>query len=153
MRVHRAGPAAPHTGCPRPTCDAPILLRRGAVSATSGHTVLPCYAAALRISAVAHLRHEHDPRYEGWRVAAASGGSLFFASVTVTCESSRAASISSGDTPGFALRSAAAQAAATGDACDVPEYVDVPPPRPVDVIGDPGASKFVAALLFVNDVG
>ena len=32
---------------------------------------------------MSHLRHEHDPRYEGWRVAVASGGSLFFASAIV----------------------------------------------------------------------
>src|SRR5205823_9100253 len=65
---------------------------------------------------------------------------------------SSAVSIWLGVSAPFRSRRSAEQAAAKGDACDVPKNVDVPPPSPVDVMGAPGASRSSAASLLVKHV-
>ena len=55
-------------------------------------------------------------------------------------------SISSGVAVGLRAISTAAAPAACGVACDVPAYVDVPPPRPSDVMSAPGPRRSSVAF-------
>jgi hypothetical protein len=78
--------------------------------------------------------------------------SPFFASVRWVGEVSSAVSSWSGVRPGCASSRAAPHAAAIGDDCEVPRNVEVPPVIPVDVMGAPGATTSVDALLLLKHV-
>src|SRR5689334_22155570 len=77
---------------------------------------------------------------------------LFLESVTCMPVCFSTDLIWSGDSAGLHCFRTAPIPAAAGVACDVPENVDFPPPRPSETITDPGASTSTLELLLLKHV-